>query len=190
MHLIEPYYRWRHLYNAEEDESSPFFEVEHSEFEFTDTIYGYCIHPQWDYIGSETLYVKVLFANYTTGSIIIELIGEWNDALHNDVMHLKRNLLDHYLLAGFKHFVIIGENVFNFHGSEDDYYEEWFDELENGWIVSLGFQEHVIDEMSKFGLDYYFNYGGELDVLNWRSFHPVKLVQTLDEIMNHRISNL
>lgn len=190
MHLIEPYYRWQETYTAEKDELSPFFEVEHSEFEFTDTIYGYCIHPQWDNIGSETLYVKVLYANYENGSIIIEFIGEWNDTLHNDIMYLKRNLLDFYLYQGFQKFVLIGENVFNFHGNEDDYYDEWLEEVEDGWIVSIGFQDHVIDEMTNFGIDAYFNYGGELDVDNWRAFHPLKLIKKVDEIMRNRIELL
>jgi len=187
MHLVEPYYRWQEVYSSEIDEHSPYFEVEHSEFEFTDTIYGYCIHPQWDSIDSETLYLKVLYANYTTGSIIIEFIGEWNDTLHNDVMLLKRNLLDYYLLQGFQKFVLIGENVFNFHGSEDDYYEEWFDECEDGWLVAIGFQDHVLQEMSDFGIDYYFNYRGELELDNWRSFYPNKLIEKIDEVMSRRI---
>jgi len=190
MHLIEPYYRWLEIYSSETDEQSPFFEVEHSEFDFTDTVYGYCIHPQWDNVGSETLYVKVIYANYQTGSIIIELIGEWNDALHNDVMHLKRNLIDYYLLQGFQQFVVVGENVFNFHGSGDDYYDEWLDEVEDGWIVSLGFQNHVIDEMAQYGVDACFNYGGQLAIENWRSFHPMKLIQNLDTIMKQRIGLL
>jgi hypothetical protein len=187
MHLIEPYYRWLEIYSSETDEQSPFFNVEHSAFEFTDTIYGYCIHPQWDDIDSETLYLKVIYANYESGTLIIELIGEWNDALHNDIMHFKRNLLDYYLLQGFQQFVIIGENVFNFHGSEDDYYDEWFDQVEDGWIVTLGFQEHVIEEMTCFGIDSFFNYGGELEIDDWRSLHPLKLIKKIDEIMKRRI---
>ena len=135
MHEIEPFYNWRHVYQSDKDEKSPFFGKVHSEFEFTNTVYGYCIHPQWDYIGSETLYIKVLYADYVNGSIIIEMIGEWNDTLHNDVMHLKRNLIDYYLLQGFQYFVLIGENVLNFHGSGDEYLEEWFDEIEDGWIL-------------------------------------------------------
>ena len=190
MHLIEPYYRWLEIYSSEKDERSPFFGLEYSEFEFTDTIYGYCIHPQWDNIGSETLYLKVVYANYSLGSIIIELMGEWNDALHNDIMHLKRNVIDYYLLQGFQKFILIGENIFNFHGSDDDYYDEWLEEVEDGWIVSIGFQEHVVEEMSNFGIDAYFNYGGELAFDDWRSFHPLKLIQKVDEVMKRRINLL
>ena len=187
MHLIEPYYPWLEVYDSEKDDRSPFFDVVHSEFEFTDTVYSYCIHPQWENIGSETLYLKILYADYSSGALIIEFIGEWNDALHNDVMYLKRNLIDYYLLQGFRQFVLIGENVFNFHGSEDEYYDEWLEEIEDGWIVSIGFQDHVIDEMSKFGIDACFNYGGDLTFDDWRSFHPLKLISKINHIMTRRL---
>ena len=81
MHDIEPYYSWRHLYIASEDKKSPFFGRQYSEFEFTHAVYNYLIHPQWDEMGSATLYLKVLYANYETGFAVIELIGEWNDAI-------------------------------------------------------------------------------------------------------------
>ncbi len=58
MHDIEPYYNWRHIYVASEDPQSPFYGREYSEFEFENTIYNYMLHPQWDNIGSETLYIK------------------------------------------------------------------------------------------------------------------------------------
>ena len=79
MHDIEPYYRWRDDYIAAEDERSPFFETEYSEFEFDKMIYNYYIHPQWDCFGSQTLYIKILFVDYDRQYAIIEFIGEWND---------------------------------------------------------------------------------------------------------------
>ena len=71
MQDIEPYYRWRDLYIASEDEQSPFYGREYSEFEYTNTIYNYYIHPQWDDFGSATLYMKVLFVDYDKGFAII-----------------------------------------------------------------------------------------------------------------------
>ncbi len=94
MHDIEPHYSWRNLYSAEEDERSPFFGREYSEFEFTNSIYGYCIHPQWDEIGSPTLFIKILFVDYDEKFAVIEMLGEWNDCLHNDIMFLKRDAID------------------------------------------------------------------------------------------------
>ena len=69
MHTLEPYYNWRGLYCAEEDELSPFYNQEYSEFEFSNKIYDFYIHPQWDNIGSQTLFVKLLFAHYGEGKI-------------------------------------------------------------------------------------------------------------------------
>ena len=61
MHLIEPFYGWRNHYIASEDPSSPFYNRIYSEFEFQNSVYNFYIHPQWDEIGSPTLYVKLLF---------------------------------------------------------------------------------------------------------------------------------
>ena len=61
MHTIEPYFNWRNYYRAEDDSRSPFYDREYSEFEFTDHIYDYAIHPQWDNFGSTTLFMKILF---------------------------------------------------------------------------------------------------------------------------------
>ena len=86
MQDIEPFFNWRELYIASEDERSPFYEREYSEFVYTNTIYNFYIHPQWDEFGSNTLYMKVLFADYEQHFAVIEFIGEWNDCLHNDIM--------------------------------------------------------------------------------------------------------
>ena len=98
MHDIEPYYQWRDYYIAADDELSPFFGQESDEFQFTNKVYNYYIHPQWDEFGSSTLYLKVLFVDYEEGYAIIELIGAWNDTLHNDVMELERASLEQSML--------------------------------------------------------------------------------------------
>ena len=94
MQNIEPYDNWRYLYTSEDDERSPFYGREYSEFVFSQTVYNYYIHPQWDEFGSSTLYIKVLMADYSTGYAIIEMLGEWNDAIENDIMELKREVID------------------------------------------------------------------------------------------------
>jgi len=187
MHDVEPYYRWRDIYQAENDENSPFYGKEYSEFEFVDSIYGYCIHPQWDYIGSETLYIKILFVDYDSKSAIIEFLGEWNDTLHNDVMHLKRNIIDELIYLGIDKFILIGENVYNFHGSDDEYYSEWFDEIEDGFIVGLGFSKVVIDEWKNYNIDSYIDFGNSFEINDWRIYNPIKLVKHISEIFHKRI---
>jgi hypothetical protein len=62
-------------------------------------------------MGSETLYMKVLFVDYERGFCVIEFLGEWNDTINNDVMHLKRNVIDLMTGEGIHKFILIGENI-------------------------------------------------------------------------------
>jgi hypothetical protein len=185
---IEPYYRWRELYIASEDERSPFYGVVYSEFEYSNTVYNYYIHPQWDEFGSSTLYMKILYADYERSFAVLEFIGEWNDALYNDIMFLKREVIEPLQRNGITKFILIGENVLNFHGSDDCYYEEWFQDVEEGWIAALNFRPHVMKEMEKFNIDSYLVTGGELDDLNWRIFNPLELLQQIEKIVTRRLN--
>lgn len=187
MHQLEPFYQWRTFYNAEEDERSPFYQREHSELYFTHAVYDYLIHPQWDEFGSSTLYAKILYTDYDDGFCVIELIGEWNDAINNDIMFLKRELVEPLLEEGIKKFVLIGENVLNFHGDGDDYYQEWEEEVEEGWIVAINFREHILEEMVNNGIDYYLIYGGQLDDFPWRTLNPKQLHQKVESLIRRRL---
>lgn len=187
MHTIEPHYNWRHLYIASDDERSPFYNREYSEFEFTHSIYDYFIHPQWDEIGSATLYIKILFVNYEMGFCIIELIGEWNDCLYNDIMFLKRNIADVLIENGITKFILIGENVMNFHASDNDYYQEWFEDIEDGWIACINFREHVVEEFMRSHIDYYLALGGALNNVIWRSNTPNLVYEKVNSLMMKRL---
>ncbi|MBL4653334.1 MAG: hypothetical protein JKY53_10805 [Flavobacteriales bacterium] len=188
MHTLEPYFNWRNLYIASEDERSPFYGREYSEFEYTDHIYNHLIHPQWDNIGSTTLFAKILFTEYDDGYCIIEFIGEWNDCLYNDVMTLKRDVIDPLISEGIDKFILITENVLNFHGSDDCYYEEWIDELEDGWVCLLNAREHIIEEMCQVGIDQYFVLGGTLENVSWRTNRPLQLFQQIEAKVNKRLA--
>lgn len=189
MHDIEPFWNWRHKYMAEEDERSPFFGEEHSEFQFTHAVYDHLIHPQWDAFGSSTLYMKLLFADYDEGSAIIELIGEWNDLLHNDVMTLKRNIVEELMAQGIHRFVLIGENVLNFHSSDEEYYSEWFEEASDagGWIALLNFRPHVVEDLQAANIDQYFLLGGQLNALEWRTWEPETLLEKVEGLVMRRL---
>ncbi len=177
MHDIEPHFKWRDKYIASEDENSPFYGRTYDEFSFSQKIYNYYIHPQWDHFGSETLYAKILFAEYDDGFAVIELIGEWNDCIHNDIMWVKREIVDQLAHHGIHKFMFIMENVLNFHGDEDAYYEEWYDDVaeEEGWICMVNVQEHVAQEMSDTQLHYYLNFGDRYNNINWRTQKPENL---------------
>jgi hypothetical protein len=185
MHEIEPYYQWRDYYVASSDKLSPFYGRKYSELNFSNRIYNYYIHPQWDFFGSSSLYCKILFADYENQFVIIEFIGEWNDAVHNDIMELKRGLIDPLIRRGIIKFVLIGENVLNFHTSDELYYEEWYDDIkdEQGWIVALNFRDHVIDEMRKSKLHYYINFGENYNDLLWRKFKPQNILELVEGLM-------
>lgn len=192
MHDIEPYYGWIERYDSSEDEDSPFYGREHSEFMFTDKIYNYYIHPQWDYFGSDTLYMKLLFTDYEERYAIIELIGEWNDCLHNDVMFLKRNVIDPLMKKNINKFVIIMENVLNFHGDDDCYYEEWAEDVndEQGWVCCINMLDHVKTEMESTGIQYYINLGGVYDRIAWRGKEAHLLIQQLENVMHTQVKQL
>lgn len=188
MHFIEPFFAWRELYIASEDPSSPLFQHINSEVEFTDKIYNYVIHPQWDNFGSETLFLKILYVDYEDCYCIIEFIGEWNDAIENDIMTLKRDILEPIMDLGINKFILIGENVLNFHHSDDSYYEEWFEEVEDGWIALINFHEHVTKEFERAHIDHYFVMKGELDDIEWRTYLPEQFFEKIQEYVVKRIS--
>ncbi|MEQ8238894.1 MAG: hypothetical protein RIA69_06760 [Cyclobacteriaceae bacterium] len=187
MHHIEPFYRWLSLYDSSLDSDSPFYGKEYNYELYSENIYGYYIDPAWDNFGSETLYLKILYTDYEQGYSIIEFIGEWNDALNNDIMVLKRNIIEHLSSLGIDKFVLIGENILNFHGSDDSYYEEWFEDVEDGWIVALNFQDFVEEEMSNFGLDNYINFGGALQIVKWRTLSPQVLYAAVSAMLSRRL---
>lgn len=187
MHTLEPHYNWRHLYIASADERSPFYGYQNSEVEYTDRIYNFVIHPQWDNFGSETLCLKVLFADYDQGFAVIEFLGEWNDLLHNDIMTLKRDIIDAMIAEGITKYILIMENVLNYHASETDYYEEWQDDLGDGWIAVLNLREHVLAEMSRYNIDQYFVLGGTLNDIGWRSRKPLQLLQQVELVVGRRL---
>ncbi len=187
MHLIEPFYLWRTDYIASEDPLSPFYEREYSEFEFQNSVYDFYIHPQWDTMGSPTLFIKILFVEYDEQFTIIELIGEWNDAIENDIMTFKRDIIDPMIDEGITKFILIGENVLNFHYSDDCYYEEWFDDVEDGWIALINFHDHVAKEFEKVNIDHYFAMGGELDDIEWRTYQPYQFYKKVNDLLTKRL---
>jgi hypothetical protein len=187
MHEIEPYYNWLKYYDPAKDERSPFYGKEYNYDVYSDTIYGYYIDPAWDYMGSETLYIKILYADYDAGYAVIEFIGEWNDAINNDIMHLKRNVIELLMHEGVNKFILIGENIMNFHGSDDCYYEEWFEDVEDGWIAAVSFPDFIQDEFRKYKVDNYINMGGTLQLDKWRTMMPHVFFETVRQLIQRRL---
>ncbi len=188
MHTIEPFYNWRHLYKAENDRLSPFYQKVYNELAYEHKIYNYYIHPQWDFFGSNTLYIKVLYVDYNNGFAIMEFIGEWNDCIADDIMLLKRNIIDNLLTKNIVKYILIGENVLNFHANEDCYYEEWLEEVQEvgGWVVALNFLTHVLDEIIAYTLHYYIVVEDRLNDLPWRTYKPKALFKFIENILHSK----
>lgn len=192
MHDIEPFYKWREKYVADLDADSPFYGREYDEFKFTNKIYNYFVHPQWDSFGSPTLYGKILYIDYEDKFTCIELIGEWNDCITNDIMYLKREVIDPILEKEIDKFIFFCDNVLNFHGSDDSYYEEWYDDVKesNGWICFANTLDHVKLEMESNNIDHYVKFGYQYNELNWRSLQPKAVMKFLEKQMELEIKKL
>ncbi len=177
MHNIEPFYLWRDIYCAEEDPQSPFYGRTYSEFTFTQQVYNYYIHPQWDDFGSSTLYLKILYVNYDDGFCVIEFIGEWNDCLYDDFYVLKKNILDDLMALGVHKFLFSCAQVMNFHSGDIDYYELFQEELDDahGWMVMVNALPHVYDELSRHQMPQYIFMEESLNNFNWRQMKPEHL---------------
>jgi hypothetical protein len=79
--------------------------------------------------------------------------------------------------------------VLNFHGSyEDDYYAEWFEDVEDGWIAAMHFAPFVEQEWAKYKIDYYLNFGGNLQIPNWRTLKPEMIFFMVDKLLKRRLN--
>ena len=192
LHDIEPYYRWRDYYVASDDKNSPFYGRVYSELHYTEKIYNYYIHPQWVFFGSPTLYMKLLFVEYEEGYAILEFIGEWNDCITNDIMYLKRDVADVLIENGITKFILLCDNVLNFHGSDDCYYEEWWDDIKEagGWVCLVNTFDHVSDEMKRTRLQYYVNFGRVFNDVEWHRKLPEMLFQEISNRLSMGIRYL
>jgi hypothetical protein len=192
MHDIEPNFKWRDLYIASEDRRSPFYGYSNSDVAFTHQLYNFYIHPQWDAFGSTTLYLKITFVDYVEGYALIELMGEWNDTLHNDIMFLKREVIEKMMNQGITKFVFFCEFVLNFHAQDTDYYEEWSEEMrdEGGWAAFINTRSHVEEEMEDYRLHYYLLFGEEYNDINWRPFKPDLVYKMIEKVVNGEVKRL
>lgn len=183
MQDIAPFAYWQDHYVSEEDHRSPFFGRTYSGIHYSQRIYNYYIHPQWDFFGSPTLYCKILFADYAKQLAIIELFGEWNDAIHNDIMHLKRNVGEPLMDNGISKFVFITENVLNFHASDDCYYQEWYEDVNDsfGWLVLLNLREHLRHEMEEYQITEYVQQNDKSQEASWRKIKPQQFIEYVEQ---------
>ncbi len=99
-------------------------------------------------------------------------------------MLFKQAIIDRLQEHGITKFILIAENVLNFHASDDCYYEEWYEDVgeEEGWICFVGLQDHVEDEMMEYNLQNYVNLGNDFNII-WRPHKP----EIVFEMLQNRI---
>ena len=95
-------------------------------------------------------------------------------------MLLKRNVIDPLLEKGIQKFILIAENVLNFHSSDVEYYAEWKEDVEDGWIIILNAPAQTRSEFLRERIGHYILFG---DVANWRTFQPQHFFQLVDNQM-------
>jgi hypothetical protein len=128
-----------------------------------------------------------LFVDYELGYCIIELLGEWNDAIENDIMTLRRDITDIMFRQGISKYIIIAENVLNFHSSDDSYYEDWYEQLEDvgGWVAILDMPSQSQYDFKNARLT---NYITLLDFPQWRTLKPELVFEQIDDIIIKRLN--
>jgi MFS superfamily sulfate permease-like transporter len=114
-------------------------------------------------------------------------MGEWNDAVENDIMELKREVLEKFMYEGIHKFILIAENVLNFHSSDSEYYQELYEETneENGWVVALNMPEQSQYDFRKAHLDRYIEL---IELENWRTYKPFHLFKKIDAEQKARLT--
>ena len=133
-------------------------------------------------------YFNTIFIYCGNKCIVFELIGEWNDAIENDIMTLKREVIDIFESNGISKFIIVAENVLNFHSGDKDYYEEWYEEImdEKGWVVILNMPVPSQYEFKKSHIDRYIEL---MEIDDWRIYKPFHLFKKIDSEISTRLLN-
>jgi hypothetical protein len=99
---------------------------------------------------------------------------------------MKRDVVDKMEAEGINKFILITENVLNFHSGDKDYYQEWYEEVsdETGWIVCLNMPEATQYDFKKAKINYYVEL---MSLDNWRTYRPFHLFKKIDDEINKRL---
>jgi hypothetical protein len=94
-------------------------------------------------------------------------------------MELKREVLEKLMDEGIYKFVLITENVLNYHSDVKDYYEELYENVtdESGWVVCLNMPEQTQYDFKKAHLNRYIEL---MELENWRTYKPFHLFKKID----------
>jgi len=101
-------------------------------------------------------------------------------------MELKREVIDIFEREGIYKFVLIADNVLNFHSGIKEYYQEWYEEVtdENRWIVMIDMPEATQHDFRNAKLNQYVEL---YDLPNWRTYKPFHLFKKIDNELMARL---
>jgi len=96
-------------------------------------------------------------------------------------------VMEKFMAEGVFKFILIAENVLNFHSSDNEYYKEWYEEVtdENGWLVILNMPEATQYDFKKAKLNRYIEL---YELENWRTYKPFHLFKKIDNELMTRLS--
>jgi len=89
---------------------------------------------------------------------------------------------------GINKYILVAENVLNFHSSDDCYYEEWMEDIEEegGWVSIIGLPEQSRYDFTRAHIDRYVQL---IDLPDWRPFTPGNLFTKVDNLLVRRLNN-
>ena len=101
-------------------------------------------------------------------------------------MELKREVMDLLYNSGIYKYILITENVLNFHSSDKEYYQEWYEELseQDGWVIALNMPEATQQDFKKKKLNYYIEL---MEITEWRAYKPYHLFKKIDDELRKRL---
>jgi len=95
-------------------------------------------------------------------------------------------VLDKFMEEGIFKFILVAENVLNFHSDGKEYYEELSEDVteKNGWVVCLNMPEQTQYDFNRAHLERFVELM-ELD--NWRTYKPYHLFKKIDNELSLRL---
>jgi hypothetical protein len=97
----------------------------------------------------------------------IPLLGGIRGGFCLDLQMLKITYKPHrvnnrFTILCINRYIFIGDNIFNFHDSDDCIYQEWIDEVEDNWFVFVTLEESHAKERRKYIVFNFFLYLDEI----------------------------
>jgi hypothetical protein len=97
-------------------------------------------------------------------------------------MLLKRYVLEPFESESIHKFILIAENVLNFHSDGTDYYDELSQELREsgGWVVCLNMPYQSEIEFKQAGNHHFIEL---YNIPEWRSYRPFHLLRKVESLI-------